>query len=224
MSKIKISLGIPRWQSDLWLRIIEAALSGNPDRVILDYHPNFQRPALSRYGATTPEQLGWFKLWNESKSYREQVKPFNFLTTFMADTLLRPIPEDEAELPRGRGRPKKKKIAPVAPFDPDAETAALLAFDRHTGSPVSVSDLRTFQQALRNYHLSPENKFENGDFLNRGETTRRHILATEVRLIGKEANRVDLDRPGDGPADYGPTGEGGLPRSKSSKPKRCAAP
>ena len=35
------------------------------------------------------------------------------------------------------------------------------------------------------------------------ETRRRHIVASEVRLIGKEANRVDVDQPGDAAADYG---------------------
>ena len=40
------------------------------------------------------------------------------------------------------------------------------------------------------YHLSPESKFENGRFLDRGRTERRHIVATEFVLIGKEANMV----------------------------------
>ena len=35
-----------------------------------------------------------------------------------------------------------------------------------------------------------ENKFENGQFLDRGRTERRHIIATEFVLIGKVANMV----------------------------------
>jgi hypothetical protein len=37
--------------------------------------------------------------------------------------------------------------------------------------------------------LRPEAKFLNGDFLDRGRTERRHVIATEIVHIGKEANR-----------------------------------
>lgn len=37
---------------------------------------------------------------------------------------------------------------------------------------------------------NPEAKFAHGDYLDRGRTGRRHIVATEFVLIGKEANRV----------------------------------
>ena len=206
---------IPLWQRDFWSRIVEAALAGEPDSVVLDYHPNFQRPALSRYGASTPKLLGWFKAWNAGKPYRQQVKPFNFLTAFQMDTFLRPVADRQAEGPRKRGRPKKSTVAPIAPFDPDPETAPLKAFDRHTGEPVSASNIKTYQTALRGYHLSRESKFGNGDFLNRGTTQRRHIVASGVRLIGKEANRVDLDMPDEGPADYGSSESGGGSSKKS---------
>jgi hypothetical protein len=214
MTTKKNDLGVPPWHRDFWIRIVEAALAGKPDQVALDYHPNFQRPAISRYGATTPEKLAWFKSWNEGKPYRLQVKPFNFLITFMEDTFLRPIPDDQADAPRGKGRPRKQSVAPVAPFDPDAKTAPSLAFDRHTGKSVPIGMLRTYQSALRSYHLSSENKFENGDFLDRGTTRRRHIVASEVRLIGKEANRVDIDQSSDAPADYGSSES---PRASSKK-------
>lgn len=42
----------------------------------------------------------------------------------------------------------------------------------------------------RNPHNSYENKFENGDAWDRGETRRRHVLAERVELIGKKANGV----------------------------------
>lgn len=214
MTAKKNDLGVPPWHRDFWLRIVEAALAGKPDQVPLDYHPNFQRPAISQYSATTPEKLGWFKSWNEGKPYRLQVKPFNFLSVFMEDTFLRPVPEDETEIPRTRGRPRKRSVLPVAPFERDSAKAVLQAFDRHTGKPVAMDILRTYAQALRSYHLSCESKFENGDFLDRGTTRRRHIVATEVRLIGKEANRVDVDQPGVAPVDYGSSGSA---RSSSKK-------
>ena len=49
--------------------------------------------------------------------------------------------------------------------------------------------LKTYRQALAQYHLQPEAKFENGDYLDRGPTRRRHVHAVAVVHIGKEANR-----------------------------------
>jgi len=40
------------------------------------------------------------------------------------------------------------------------------------------------------YHLSCEDKFANAQFLDRGRTERRHVVATGFVWIGKEANRV----------------------------------
>ena len=56
--------------------IIEAALDGHPNQVPLDYHPALTSPALSRYGATSPDLLCWMKLFNEGRDYSDQVKPF----------------------------------------------------------------------------------------------------------------------------------------------------
>jgi len=76
-------LGVKRWQHDLWLKIIEAALSRIPDQVSYDWHPALKKPALSRYGATSPDLLNWMKHWNEDKPYREQVRPLAYRRTFI---------------------------------------------------------------------------------------------------------------------------------------------
>jgi hypothetical protein len=47
----------------------------------------------------------------------------------------------------------------------------------------------TYAHALAQYHLRPEAKFENGDYLDSGPTRRRHVQATQINYIGKEANR-----------------------------------
>lgn len=49
--------------------------------------------------------------------------------------------------------------------------------------------LRSYQEPLAQYRLHPEAKFHNGDYLDSGVTRRRHIIATAVEQIGKEANR-----------------------------------
>ena len=50
--------------------------------------------------------------------------------------------------------------------------------------------LKSYAEVLAQYHLSPEAKFANGRYLDRGRTERRRVLATDFALIGKEANRV----------------------------------
>jgi hypothetical protein len=49
--------------------------------------------------------------------------------------------------------------------------------------------LMTYAEALAQYHLRPEAKFLNGEFSDRGRTERRHVLATQLMHIGKEANK-----------------------------------
>lgn len=63
------------------------------------------------------------------------------------------------------------------------------ALDRETGEPVAVTRLKTYAEALAQYHLHPESKFLHGAYGDRGLTERRHIVAETVELIGKEANR-----------------------------------
>jgi hypothetical protein len=84
---------------------------------------------------------------------------------------------------------RKRRVRPIAPYHKDANRAAAAAFDRETGASVSVEQLGTYREALAQYHLHPEAKFLNGDYLDRGHTQRRHIQVTEITYIGKEANR-----------------------------------
>jgi hypothetical protein len=46
-----------------------------------------------------------------------------------------------------------------------------------------------YREAIAEYHLHSESKFENGDLFDRGITRRRHVRAVAVEYIGKEANR-----------------------------------
>ena len=99
--------------------------------------------------------------------------------------------EPELIAPHKRGRPcKAPDPRPIAPFATDPEKAVEKCFDRVTGEPIYQGQLKTYAEALFNYHLSSEDKFENGGFLNQGTTRRRHVMADGYVLIGKEANKV----------------------------------
>lgn len=182
-------IGVERWQYDIWHQIIRADLDGHPDQVDLDYHPALDQPAVSRYGATTPALLKWFKTYNQNRPYRDQVKPFNFLNSFFGRSP-REFSDAEEHIVGKRGpRPKIQTAKPVAPFDKDIAKAARAAFDRETGKPVPSDALMTYKETLAQYHLRPESKFLNGDFVDQGRTERRHVRATAIIHIGKEANK-----------------------------------
>jgi hypothetical protein len=185
------AIGVERWQHDVWYRFVEATLNCHPDQPQLDDLPGFDRPAASRYGATTPPLLGWFARYNDEKDYSVQVRPFNFLTAFQARRAL-PAIWDITERQTLLRKPSRKQIdlpRPIAPFDTDPARAADQSFDRLTGDPISADGLKTYAETLAQYHLHPESKFGNADYLDSGSTERRHIRVTGVRRIGKEANR-----------------------------------
>jgi hypothetical protein len=167
-------IGVDRWHYDLWYMIIMAVLEGHPDEVNMDYHPALNKPAISRYSAANPELLGWFRGYNRDRAYRDQVKPFGFLMGLQAADAYQTGSKDA--------------LRPESPFYTDLKRAVADAFDRKTGTPVTLPQLKTYTDALRGYHLSPEMKFGNGDHFDRGRTERRHVQITSVEHIGKEAN------------------------------------
>ncbi len=186
-----------RWQHDLWYRIVEAALGGTPEQVRLDDLPGLEKPSVSRYAATTPKLLRWFDRHNEGKPHTERVKPFGFLLAYQTGTL----PFAAEHLRR-----------PVSAYDGNLSKAVEACFDRESGEPVPQEQLRSYRDALAQYHLHPESKFHNGDYADRGFTRRRHIRAIVTEYIGKEANRweeqfhlgLDLEAQ----TDYGLSPEG----------------
>jgi len=183
------NIGVELWQHDLWWQIASAALSGRPDQVALDWHPALETPAISRYAATTPDLLNWFKKYNEPRPYWQQVRPFGFLISLSAiSTVSAEEPISQAQIKNSR--PLKTAVPrPVAPYTRDPIVAAANAFDRDTAIRLHPGSLKSYRQDLARYHLHPEDKFLNGDYLDTGLTRRRHVIVRGLDFIGKEANR-----------------------------------
>ena len=74
-------------------------------------------------------------------------------------------------------------------YDKDPEKATGSRFDGETGESVPLDQLESQKEVVALYHLHPEAKVHDGDHLNNGLTRRRHIVATAVEHIGKEANK-----------------------------------
>jgi hypothetical protein len=182
------SIGADRWQYDLWHQIIVAELQGHPDLVDLSSIAHLlNRPAASRYAASTPALLHWFNRFNRGKPYANRVKAFNFLLAFqVSPTAIYKAAADGTidEYLWRNGLP-----AVVAPFDSNPARARHDCFDRRTGNPVPAQTLATYSEAIADYHLHSEAKFENGNLFDRGITTRRHVEVVAIEYIGKEANR-----------------------------------
>ena len=156
------------WQHDVWQEIIEAALENRNSN--LSELENFNMPAVSRYGATTPALLKWFDEDNKGKPYRDRVRPFNFLNSLQA-------------------RHQFKHLKPVAPYNKNPAKASANCFDRAGGEKIRRNQLKTYHDALAQYHLHPETKFLNGDYTDKGKTRRRHVIVKSIQHIGKEANK-----------------------------------
>ncbi len=178
-------IGVPLWQHDLWWKIIGAVLEGHPFQVDLAYHPNLLLPAMSRYAATSPALLGWFKAYNKGKAYLDQVKPFGFMLSLSAEWILN---DERFCNDWSKRRAAIKPGKPIAPFTRDPSIAAQTAWDRLTGKAISQDKLKNYRTLLASYHLHPENKFLNGDYMSCGATKRRYIISAYANHIGKEAN------------------------------------
>jgi DNA-binding phage protein len=182
-------LDVKRWQHDLWHQIVMAFLDGHPDRVDLPRARKLNLPARSRYGATTPALLRWFRHFNSGKPLCEQVKPFNFMSAFTVSKagFAAAIANGDVD---GHfiedGMPSA-----VAPYDNNPVCAAAKCFDRNTGKAVPTSVLKTYREAMADYAWHPESKFENAGRDDIGVTQRRYIEAIGVEYIGKEANRLE---------------------------------
>lgn len=200
--------GTSYWHVDLWWRIARAAIAGTPNQVRLDYHVAMLRPAISRYGATSPDLLRWFKGYNANRKYRDKVKPFGFLLSMSVS----PFSNTEQILDfatETKRRPKARPLKPAAAYDTDHAKAAASAFCRDSGEPVPSDMLKTYAETLAQYHLHPESKFLNGSYGDKGKTLRRHVQMSGVYKIGKESNdweaQAVLGFDPDAAPDYGIT-------------------
>ena len=155
----------------------------------LDWNEKLTSPAASRYTAATPTLLRWFNPYNKTRPYAAQVKPFNFMLWFHAKRAL----DRRFEEPVDQWYSRTRKPKPVAPYDRDPEAVLDQMLDRETGDPVSPEWLRSYADVLRAYHIHAETKFLNGRPADSGTTRRRHIFATVIESIGKEADNWEED-------------------------------
>ncbi|HVA86259.1 MAG TPA: hypothetical protein VNF73_08095 [Candidatus Saccharimonadales bacterium] len=187
----------PEWVEDVWRRVIAEARGEDPGP-----EPEwFDLPAVSQASVSTPALAHLFDCRNAGRPYADQVKPFGFLLVGHADPL--------AALPPGLG---DGPVTPVAPYSTDV--AGFLGWDwvdRRTGRPVRVTTreggepgrvrLKTYRDVVEAYVAHHEEKSgragaRRGRIGSVGVLPRLHVVATEVRHIGKESNKLDEEDQG----------------------------
>lgn len=176
------------WHEELWRLILKAAMDGRDDDLHFMDEADFQRPAASRYSATSPNMVSnWFGGFNKGLAYCDQVTPFNFLFTFECRPLAM-VAADDPDAAAWFDAHRTQEPKPAAPFDNDPTEAARHAFDRQTGKPVPTQWLKSYGQVLARYHLHTEAPFWGGTDTQKGVLPRRHVEAIAIRHIGKEAH------------------------------------
>ena len=183
------------WQRDVWALIVRAHLEGHPDIVDYSSLENFDLPAAHRFTVSTIKTENDCKHFNRGRPYRERMRPGNFLISFPT--------KNPARLQDGIGVPltpspigRTRDVSPYAPYDRDIPKAAAACFDRKTGKPIPINELKTYAEALRYYHIRPQDKMRGARYLDLGTTRRRHLMPlrfdTWERKFGASRPRIRM--------------------------------
>jgi len=158
------------WQSEIWhdiLMLHYGLLS------LLDIEERYSRfYAISKMTISTSHVLDRFKILNEGKEWREQIKPFNFLLVGFQVK-----------------KAGKKPVKPLSPYSQDPQTIVNEPFiDYETGIiKQGLQYYKPLSKTILQYIDHPESKYV-GDV---GQLERRHIHVSEIIHIGKEANNIE---------------------------------
>ncbi len=178
------------WIRELWHRFVLQAQRRDPEP------PSwFDRPTMMRATVTAPAVLRAFSGLNQDRNYRDQVKPFNFLTS-----------------PTGVKPPatawSKRSFRLVATWEADpSRWEAMTCIDVHDPGEgpyrITTRDGRpdharvdTFAEVAARYVTHPESKSAGPDGSPCQRSTigllgRRLLEVGAIKLIGKESNRVE---------------------------------
>jgi hypothetical protein len=179
-----------RWIPQMWSVVLRETLGLPVER------PSwFERPTMIRTSVTSPAVLRAFGRLNEDKPYVDQVKPFNFVLSAAGVTP-----------PAGVGLRERFRL--VAPWEPDPSRWSKLSWvDLHhpERGPYRITTVAgrsgqpkvdTYGDVAEKYTAHPEAKAVGPDGKPCGRGTvgllqRRPVTAGEIKLIGKESNRLE---------------------------------
>jgi hypothetical protein len=178
------------WIPQMWSVILRQALGLPVER------PRwFARPTMIRTSVTSPAVLRAFGHLNEGKPYAEQVKPFNFMLCAAGVTPPAGVgPSDRFRLvaPWESDPARWSKLPWVDLHHPDRGPYQITTVAGRPGQP----KVDTYGDVAEKYAAHPEAKAlgPDGKPCERctvGLLQRRPVIAGEIKLIGKESNRLE---------------------------------
>ncbi len=153
------------WQKQIW----EDILSVHYKKMSIDEFLNKYRSfyAISEFTVSTETLMRRFSKLNKGKSYREGIKPFNFMHI---------------------GFSNYEDVKPIAPYSKDSQEMPHNEFINYKNGKMMKGDhyFKSLADELYTYIDHPESKLEGAV----GVLQRRHIVADKIVHIGKEADNI----------------------------------
>jgi len=180
-----------KWVEEIWRQIIFEEL-GRPKQ-----RPGwFDSPAISQQTISSPRLLKPFLIGKKRKPYVDRMKPMNFVIAPQVARFGHPAGVD------------LKKFHLIAPYTPDAgqwlksewidiHSKKLFHISTKFGPSATVVRVKSIGDIYDEYKTHPESKSDRPDGsgpcgpLTRGVLRRRSVHVAYVRLIGKEANKIE---------------------------------
>ncbi|HKW16420.1 MAG TPA: hypothetical protein VJO35_02810 [Terriglobales bacterium] len=179
------------WIHTAWLNIVRRAL-GLPIEPLSFEH----FPAVGRITITSPKVLRAVGKMNRGKTYKDRLKPFNFLLSCHVRQFGYPFGVD----------PEKFHL--VAPYQPNPRRWVKMPWiNQYTGEEYRITTrgfhggrgkarVKTYGDVLREYEFHPGSKNADAFGNPSGKQTigllrRRHIRVGQISYIGRESNRLE---------------------------------
>jgi len=179
------------WISGAWLNIVRKNLGLSTKSLGIEH-----LPAIGRISVSSPAVMKPFKNYNKGKKYRDQVKPFSFLSTCHVKQLGHPVGVNPEEFHL------------IAPYESNPRKWLKMdwidQYSEHTFRITTVGDhgnrwtarVKNYGDVLQDYEFHPEAKCADaeGNPCNKqtiGLLQRRHVKIGRIRPIGKESNSLE---------------------------------
>jgi len=177
------------WISKIWSNIVRKSLKLKTNK--LDFE---SVPAIGRTTVSSPRILESLQGLNKGKTYRDQIKPFNFLITCH----VKPFGH------RTDINPEKFHL--IAPYELDPNKWTRMNWvDQYSAEVFRISPdyssrktirVKTYGDVISEYEFHPEPKCaDSNGYTCRNETVgllhRRHVRIGGIVPIGKESNRLE---------------------------------
>jgi hypothetical protein len=156
-------------------------------------------PAIGRISASSPQTLTPFTMWNRRKSYRDQVKPFNFLLTAFVARYGHPPGVDPVHFHLVApyvADPRKRGKLPWTNLYDETGARYRITTSRSDHIAAGVVRVKTCRDELEEYRahaetksLAPDRTMGVGGTM--GQLHRRPVTARYRTHVGKESNRLE---------------------------------